>query len=99
MGGGGVLEISMEGGLGPPSFSTAMSRGRHAMIAQRLHFDDKEWREHRKRFAPIKELWNMWGLQLQRAFQRRVHMKADEQLVPFRGWAKFIVFMLTKPAK
>ncbi|CAJ1048554.1 piggyBac transposable element-derived protein 4-like [Xyrichtys novacula] len=89
-------------------FSAVMSLKRFQQLLGALRFDDREDRVSRLRgalagdpdkFAPIREIWEMWVPRLAFGFNPGERVCVDEQLVAIRGRCSFRQYMPSKPAK
>ena len=79
-----------------------MSGRRFQDIQTMLSFDDQATREQRKaddKFAPIREVFDMFTSACRRHFSPGECLTIDEQLVSFRGRCPFRQYMPAKPAK
>lgn len=94
-----VLEELWEDGVGPAVFSATMSLKRFKNINRVLRFDDRTNRDKNDRFAPIREIWDMWTENLKIMFIPGAEVTVDEQLMAFRGRCSFIQYIPSKPNK
>ena len=83
-------------------FRATMSQQRFEFLALRLRFDNKETRVVRKtidKFAPIRELWDIFINNCKSYYTPFQFCTIDEQLVGFRGKCPFRIYMSSKPDK
>lgn len=83
-------------------FRATMSQQRFAFLAVCLRFDDKNTRATRKaadKFAPIRELWEIFISNCTSYYTPFQYCTIDEQLVGFRGKCPFKIYMSSKPDK
>lgn len=90
-----------------PTFSgtryiSVMSRERFDFLLNCLRFDDKSTRNDRKaqdKFAPIRELWEMFIQICRDSYKAGSYVTIDEQLLGFRGRCPFRMYIPSKPNK
>ncbi|GFO24935.1 PiggyBac transposable element-derived protein 4 [Plakobranchus ocellatus] len=78
------------------------SRRRFSDLLTFLRFDDKETRSQRRErdpFAPIRELWDCFQINLGRYYVPGINITVDEQLVAFRGRCSFLQYLPSTPDK
>lgn len=83
-------------------FTAALSRNRFEQIATFLRFDDKRTRAERKehdKLAAIRELWDAFVNNCNKAFEPYEHITIDEQLVCFRGKCPFRQYIKSKSGR
>ena len=83
-------------------YRTAMSEARFCFLINSLRFDDPETREARRAidiFAPIRKLWDMFIKNYEKMYVPSNNLTVDEQLLVFRGWCPFMIYIQNKPAK
>lgn len=83
-----------------PIYPAVMSGERFAEILCLLRFDDKDTRESRRandKFAPIREVWNLFVEQCRNLYKPSAYMTVDEQLLGFRGKCPFRQYIKSKP--
>ena len=69
-----------------------MSCERFHTISRVFRFDDKATqllRRSNEKFAPIREVFDIWVQTLSNSFRPYENVTVDEQLVPFRGRCSF----------
>lgn len=96
------LELLFNFVEGNPLLRAAFSKNRFSHLLNHLRFDDKETRtprQKRDKFAHIRELWDLFLLNLSRHYHPGQSITVDEQLVPFRGRCPFIQYIPSKPDK
>lgn len=90
-----------------PTFSgsryvAVMSRDRFDFLLNCLRFDDKSTREERKaldKFAPIREIWEIFISACRNNYKAGSYVAIDEQLLGFRGRCPFRMYIPSKPNK
>jgi hypothetical protein len=88
--------------MGRPIFRKTMSLERFKQLNAMLRFDDKETRSFRRRndkFAPIRDVFDIFVKQLPKYYKPCHSVTIDEQLVSFRGRCAFKQYMPMKPSK
>ena len=83
-------------------YRAVMSRDRFNFLLNCLRFDDKTTRlERRKsdRFAPIREIWDLFIHNCKTNYSLSQYSTLDEQLLAFRGRCPFKMYIPNKPAK
>lgn len=88
--------------FGRPFVRACMSLQRFTMIMRFLRFDDRTTRIERRerdKFAPIREIWEIFMQHCRQYYQPGQYCTVDEQLVGFRGRCPFRVYMPDKPDK
>lgn len=79
-----------------------MSKNRFEFLLNCLRFDDKSTREERKaqdKFAPIREIWDLFIQNCNKNYTPSEHVTIDEQLLGFRGRCPFKMYLPNKPDK
>lgn len=86
---------------GRPVFRATMPLRKFQLITECLRFDDKEERNIRGRnkLAPIQNVFEALVHRFQVLYKPGKCVTVDEQLLPFRGRCKFIIYMPSKPGK
>lgn len=87
---------------GRPIFRAIMPLKRFKNLSRVIRFDNKNTRSERRildKFAPIRDLWNMWAEILPKLYNPTHDVTVDEQLVAFRGRCPFRQYIPSKPAK
>jgi hypothetical protein len=80
----------------------AMSCERFEFLIKCLHFDDRSTREERKKtdkFAPIRNIWEIFIKQCRELYKPGSYVTIDEQLLAFKGRCPFRMYIPNKPAK
>lgn len=88
--------------VGCSLYRVAMSEARFKFLIRCLRFDDAETREARKKddkFAPVREVWDIFIRNCGRLYVPHVNLTVDEQLLGFRGRCPFRMYIPNKPAK
>ena len=88
--------------MGCPIFRNTMSLKRFKQLNAMLRFDDKDTRSFRRRndkFAPIRDVFDLFVKQLSKYYKPSHSVTIDEQLVSFRGRCVFKQYMPMKPSK
>ena len=83
-----------------PIFPAVMSGKRFAEILSLLRFDDKQTRESRRandKFAPVRDVWNLFVSQCMKMYTPSAYLTVDEQLLGFRGKCPFRQYIKSKP--
>lgn len=80
-------------------YKCVFPRHRFTFLSTCLRFDNKDEREEDDRFAPIRNLWNMFIENCKSNYSPSHECTVDEQLLSFRGRCKFRVYMKDKPDK
>ena len=68
-------------------------------IKKILRFDKKTHRNRSDKFAPIREFFETFSINLQKNYTPGECVTVDEQLVTFRGRCQFKVYIPSKPGK
>ncbi|XP_068200688.1 piggyBac transposable element-derived protein 4-like [Palaemon carinicauda] len=87
---------------GNPLYCCTMSERRFALPIRVLQFDNMTTRVERKsedRLAPIRTVWEHFVANCRRLYSPGPNLTVDEQLVAFRGWCRFEMYIPNKPAK
>lgn len=87
---------------GNPLLRATFSRDRFSSLLNHIRFDDKSTRTARKakdKFAPVREVWELFQRNLSKYYHPDAFLTVDEQLVPFRGRCGFLQYMPSKPDK
>jgi len=85
-----------------PIYKASMSRDRFRQFQRFIRFDNEQTRDERAKTdkaAPIRDIWEMFNLNLFKGFKPGECITLDEQLFPFRGHMKFTQYIPSKPAK
>ena len=80
----------------------AFSSNRVQEISSCLRFDNRDTRAERRqvdKFAPFRELWNLFIDNCKKCYAVNSYVTTDEQLIPFRGRVPFKQYMPNKPDK
>lgn len=88
--------------LGPPMYRSAMGQLRFEFLNRCLRFDDPATREMRRatdKFAPIRNVFDLFNVNCRRLYSPGEHLTVDEQLLGFRGKCPFRMYIPSKPAK
>lgn len=88
------------GGRAP--FIATLSRDRFQLFIRLCRFDDKTTRDQRKpsdNMAHVREMFDTFNATLTKPYVPSPCLTVDEQLVTFRGRARFKVFIPSKPGK
>ncbi|GFS15767.1 PiggyBac transposable element-derived protein 4 [Elysia marginata] len=75
------------------------SRNRFLKLSNHLRFDDKSTRQSRRlkdAFAPFREIWDDFNLNLEKEYIPGPMLKVDEQLMPCRGRCGFLHYLPSK---
>ena len=83
-------------------YRATMPEQRFRFLLACLRFDDRETRKTRvydDNFAAIRDLWTRFIGNCNRYYNPSQNLTIDEQLLGFRGNARFRVYMKTKPAR
>lgn len=83
-------------------FNLIISRNRFTNILRVLRFDDAERRRNQvktDKFAPAREVFELWNSYLSEAYTPGWSLTIDEQLVNFYGKCSFKQYIPTKPGK
>lgn len=83
-------------------YNATMSKDRFDFLLNCLRFDDKTTREERKavdKFAPIREIWEMFIAVCRDSYKPGSFVTVDEQLQGFRGRCPFRMYIPSKPDK
>lgn len=102
----GILQLSKEtltilwsARYGPPVFRATMSHHRFKEIQRYMRFDDKSKRSIKDKFAPFREVFNLFNNLLVSFYIPGKNMTVDEQLIPYRGKCGFRQYNPKKPVK
>jgi len=85
-----------------PIYRAVMSRDRFKLLLKFLRFDDFHTRSVRRgldRFAPFREVWEMFVANCRTVYLPGECVTVDEQLVTFRGRCVFRQYMPSKPGR
>lgn len=80
-------------------YRCVFAKHRFTFLSTCLRFDVRDDREKDDRFAPIRDLWNMFMDNCKSNYIPSHECTVDEQLLSFRGRCKFRVYMKDKPDK
>lgn len=83
-------------------YLAVMSCARFDFLVEAIRFDAYETRNERcrqDRFAPIREVWDMFVASCREKYKPGSYITIDEQLLAFRGRCKFRMYIPNKPAK
>ena len=97
-----VRKLWSDGPLGRPVFKATMSVNRFEAILCHLRFDNSDTRAERKandKFAPFREVWNVFVELCRNNYTPSAEVCIDEQLIPFRGRCPFRQYLPAKPDK
>ncbi|CAL9691157.1 unnamed protein product [Knipowitschia caucasica] len=87
---------------GAPVYRAAMSECRFSFLLTCLRFDDPDTRQERQamdKFAPIREIWQIFIDNCKKLYVPSENITVDEQLLGFRGRCPFRMYIPNKPAK
>lgn len=84
---------------GLTNYICVMSRNRFTFLSSCLRFDDKDTRNSNDRFAPIRQIFEIFIRNCQECYSMSEKVTVDEQLLSFRGRCKFRMYMKSKPDK
>lgn len=84
---------------GPKIYRCIMSEPRFNFLLCCLRFDDKNLRDCRDKFAPIRQLWEQFINNCTESYTPYEYCTIDEQLLGFRGNCPFRVYIASKPDK
>ena len=87
---------------GCPLYRSVMSNRRFNFLMRALRFDDSDTRNRRlveDRLAPVRSVWDAFVQGCMTSYVPGPNLTVDEQLVPFRGRCRFLVYIANKPAK
>lgn len=73
------------------------SRSRFTFLTKCLRFDDTDTRNRQDKFAPIRELWDIFIENCKNSYTPSSQCTVEEQLLSFRGRCPFRVYMKDKP--
>lgn len=76
-----------------------MPRARFMFLSFCVRFDDKPTRNKDDRFAPIRQVWELFIKNCSECYQPSRDMTVDEILLGFRGRCKFRMYIKSKPVK
>ena len=85
-----------------PFYRCAVSKNRLKLFLRHVTFDNKNTRIERQKtdkLAAIREMWNLFELNLAKNYVPSESLTIDEQLYPFRGYVPGRSYMPMKPAK
>lgn len=88
--------------FGVAIFRYTMTKNRFEFLLNCLRFDDKTTRAERKagdKFAPIREIWNLFITNCKSNYTPYEYVTIDEQLLNFRGRCPFKMYLPSKPDK
>lgn len=80
-------------------YRCVMSRARFEFLAATLRFDNRETRNRHDKFAPIRQIWDIFMNNCIRYYQPSYKCTVDEQLLSFRGRCPFRIYIKSKPDK
>lgn len=89
-------------GTGIDLFIATMSRKRFLLLLNCLRFDDIQNRSARRqtdKLAPIRQISDLFKIQLLNNYSVGTNVTIDEKLEPFRGRCSFRQYIKSKPAK
>lgn len=84
---------------GTSFYKCVMAHKRFGFLSLSLRFDIKTTRNPEDRFAPIRNLWEIFNGNCVRNYNSSNKCTVDEQLLGFRGYCKFRVYMKSKHDK
>lgn len=88
--------------FGSSLFRATMPHNRFEFLISCLRFDDKETRAERRntdKFAPIRQIWEMFVENCRSLYTPSEYCTIDEQLMGYRGKCPFRIYMSSKPDK
>lgn len=97
-----VKELWQDDGTTPECFRATMSYRRFYLLLRALRFDNVKDRQNRSQFdnlAAIRELFEEFVSNCQKAYRIGEYCTIDEMLDAFRGRCKFRQYIANKPAK
>lgn len=97
-----VKDLWATDGTGMDIFRKTMSKNRFLFLLRCLRFDNIHDRQSRRlldKLAPIRELFEKFVQNCQKAYTIGEYVTIDEKLEPFRGRCSFKQYMPKKPAK
>ena len=80
-------------------YRSLFSHKRFEWLMRTLRFDNREERDTEDRFAPIRDIWDMFISNCRRLYTAGPVVTVDEMLAPFRGRVPFRMYIPSKPAK
>ncbi|EFN83004.1 PiggyBac transposable element-derived protein 4, partial [Harpegnathos saltator] len=80
-------------------YRCTMSRNRFSFLCMCIRFDDKKTRNKNDRFAPIRDIWNIFIENCRNCYNIGKKTTVDEQLLSFRGRCVFRMYIKAKPDK
>uniref|UniRef100_A0A336MIT5 CSON015446 protein n=1 Tax=Culicoides sonorensis TaxID=179676 RepID=A0A336MIT5_CULSO len=89
-------------GLCGNQYKACLSSERFSFLLWCLRFDDSKTRDERMktdRFAPVREVWEIFIENCRNNYKPGSFVTIDEQLLAFRGRCSFRMYMPNKPAK
>ena len=88
--------------FGSPVYGAAMSLFRFDFLLRAIRFNNRSTREERvkqDKFAVIRKLRDDFIAQCVKSYIPGPHITVNEQLLAFRGWHAFKIYIANKPAK
>ncbi|KAL1513769.1 hypothetical protein ABEB36_003135 [Hypothenemus hampei] len=80
-------------------YRCVMSLNRFRFLSKSIRFDQKSNRDENDKFAPIREIWDIFIKNCMTYYNPHKFCTVDEQLLGFRGRCPFRVFIKSKPVK
>ncbi|XP_046685761.1 piggyBac transposable element-derived protein 4-like [Homalodisca vitripennis] len=84
---------------GSQFYKCVMTENRFRFLLICLRFDNKDVRNTKDNFAPIRELWMNFIDKCKSVYEPHAYVTIDEQLLAFRGRCPFKVYIAKKPDK
>lgn len=84
---------------GTTLYRCVFSRHRWTFLAENLRFDDKETRNPHDKFAPIRNIFEIFISNCKNNYRPSSFCTVDEQMLSFRGRCAFRCYMKNKPDK
>ena len=85
-----------------PIYRCTIGKNRLRLFLRHVTFDNKNTRRERQKtdkLAAVREMWDLFQMNLRRNYVPSESLTIDEQLYPFRGYVPGRSYMPSKPAK